>query len=106
MEKKMVIYLNPNVRNAKAEGAGFSSEVLLVNKRERIIDGTFLLIDDRVLRLEEIQGYCESCSHPLLYNDEHDAEYCYACDEWQEDTCDDLTCNYCSTRPEKPSHCK
>ena len=39
------------------------------------------------------------------YSEEYDAYYDKVTREWLEDKCDDPTCEYCSTRPEKPSQC-
>jgi hypothetical protein len=38
-----------------------------------------------------------------MYCDEHDAYFNPLTDTWLDSTCDDSNCEYCSTRPEKPS---
>lgn len=37
------------------------------------------------------------------YSEKFDAYYDDETDEWLESKCDDLTCEYCAARPEKPS---
>jgi hypothetical protein len=49
---------------------------------------------------------CPRCRKPRTYNDRHDAYYCAACDVWLDEGCRDPTCDYCATRPEKPSLAK
>lgn len=49
--------------------------------------------------------FCRKCSSEKQYNAEYDAIYCELCNEWLERTCDDPECEYCSTRPAKPSQC-
>lgn len=39
----------------------------------------------------------------IKYCDEHDAYYIPKEDRWTEPKCNDVTCEYCSTRPQKPS---
>lgn len=38
-----------------------------------------------------------------LYCEKHDANYNSVTDEWIEDTCESLACEYCVGRPAKPS---
>ncbi len=46
---------------------------------------------------------CPRCGEPRIYNDKHDALYCAACDVWLQKKCGDPACDYCQTRPDKPS---
>jgi hypothetical protein len=39
----------------------------------------------------------------IIRNEYYDAEYCKLCDAWIEGKCDDIRCNFCPQRPEKPS---
>ena len=39
----------------------------------------------------------------LKRNVYYDAMYCEVCDVWLEEKCDDIRCNFCPQRPEKPS---
>jgi hypothetical protein len=41
--------------------------------------------------------------HHRKYSEKYDAVYCADCDEWLEGKCPDAECEFCSTRPEKPS---
>jgi hypothetical protein len=50
---------------------------------------------------------CQTCGTRLAYNEQYDADYCYACDVWvsakcgAESPCD---CHFdCQNRPDKPS---
>ena len=40
------------------------------------------------------------------YNGQYDAHYDDEKDEWLEDKCDDLDCEFCKDRPTKPSECE
>lgn len=44
-----------------------------------------------------------SCDVATLYSDRHDSWYCRECDVWTERGCSDLSCQYCTPRPSKPS---
>lgn len=46
---------------------------------------------------------CEESNWPTHYNNTYDAHFCPDCDVWLEERCDDIECDYCSTRPAKPS---
>ena len=41
-------------------------------------------------------------NNPEKYSDEYDAFYNEETNEWLESKCDDPTCHYCQSRPEKP----
>jgi len=44
------------------------------------------------------------CEHDTMnYSDKYDAYYCATCDIWTEKKCKDITCEFCATRPDKPS---
>ncbi len=50
-----------------------------------------------------------TCGHGkenLMRDEKHDAYFCKACDEWIEKKCSDKTCEFCPTRPDKPSEVK
>lgn len=67
------------------------------------IEGLYLMKDGQVYSESELEGYCHICLEALSYHHTHDAEYCASCDEWRGMACDDPACNYCITRPERPS---
>lgn len=46
---------------------------------------------------------CEQCGSERQYSNKYDAYYCELCNKWLEETCDDVECDFCPTRPEKPS---
>lgn len=46
---------------------------------------------------------CHKCRLDRVYNTVHDAWTCVNCDIWLEPRCDDRACEFCSTRPTKPS---
>ena len=43
------------------------------------------------------------CGTVLEYNEEYDAYFCPDCDVWTEGACKDPDCEYCRSRPSKPS---
>lgn len=47
-------------------------------------------------------GKCDQCDTKLKHNEQHDAYYCPACNEWRERKCKDKDCGYCAERPERP----
>ena len=47
--------------------------------------------------------YCATCKEIAIRSEKYDAYYCSKCNEWLEGTCSDVTCNFCSKRPEKPN---
>lgn len=47
--------------------------------------------------------HCSVCGQKLLYVFRHDALCCPFCDEWREGACTDEHCEFCATRPERPS---
>lgn len=50
-------------------------------------------------------SWCPKCSSEKQYNDQYDAYYCELCNQWLEEKCYDVKCEYCAERPEKPSQC-
>lgn len=44
-----------------------------------------------------------SCGNKPDYDFDHDAFFCKVCDVWLDEKCDDVNCEYCKDRPEKPS---
>lgn len=49
---------------------------------------------------------CKHCGTKKSYNPVYDAMFCKKCDAWCESKCNDPNCEFCSSRPEKPSDCK
>lgn len=50
-----------------------------------------------------------TCGHAkkfLKRNEKHDAYYCEKCDAWIEKQCGSPRCDFCPTRPAKPSEVK
>lgn len=88
MGKTMMFYLDPKARQHK--------------KAQKEVEGTFLLIGQRVISSEELTDYCNDCFEPLSYNDEYDACYCAPCNAWREEACTDPSCEYCDLRPKRP----
>jgi hypothetical protein len=50
--------------------------------------------------------FCPNCGSERQYNYEHDAYYCELCNIWAEPKCSNSECEFCATRPEKPSQAK
>lgn len=46
---------------------------------------------------------CPKCGNLGKYNYEYDSYFCEECDVWFETKCDDIWCEICNNRPEKPS---
>jgi hypothetical protein len=51
----------------------------------------------------DLSGKFHRCGSERQYSAEYDAYYCELCNEWLEETCEDLECKFCQNRPEKPS---
>lgn len=49
---------------------------------------------------------CTICGKEGNRNSIYDAYACEFCDVWLETGCNDPKCEFCSTRPLKPSYCK
>lgn len=62
-------------------------EVIIDNKR---IEG--FIYDDK----------CKKCNNLLIYYKIYDAFFCAYCNEWVEDNCGDINCEFCKGRPERP----
>ncbi len=99
----MTLYLDPDERMWTMKDLGLHGDVLFTAHSRHTIEGTYLLTDDQIVRLEVLQNHCVVCLSSLSYNKAYDAHYCKVCDEWREEACDDEACDYCSTRPDKPS---
>lgn len=107
MEKKKVFYLDPDERKWTMEDLGLTWEnIEYQTLKNNMLEGTFFLSKGKVLSEDELEESCLICLEPLDYNEDFDSEYCASCDEWRDDTCPDENCEYCRTRPEKPSKCK
>jgi hypothetical protein len=50
-----------------------------------------------------MKNFCEKCDSEIKYSMKYDAYYCELCNNWCEPKCGDAECEFCSTRPEKPS---
>lgn len=50
-----------------------------------------------------IDQWCSKCGSEIQYSNKYDAYYCELCNEWSEKKCEDPECEFCSTRPDKPS---
>lgn len=49
---------------------------------------------------------CEKCGTKLTLYTQVDAYACLKCDEWDEDPCPDIDCEFCNGRTDKPSQLK
>ncbi len=45
---------------------------------------------------------CDNCGNRKQYNEFFDSYFCPKCNEWNENKCDDDSCEYCIKRPKKP----
>ncbi len=52
--------------------------------------------------LPKNDGRGPQCHTRQVYNQEYDAYFCPACNNWLEEGCDDPACSSCSKRPAKP----
>lgn len=106
MGEKRFFYLDPDDRKWKMEDTDYNWETIVdTPEKTNTLEGTFLLKDGQVFEWSELLSRCMVCLDLLSYNEEHDSEFCAACDEWREDSCSDPNCEYCLARPEKPSDC-
>lgn len=48
---------------------------------------------------------CPSCLRNAVRNDLHDSYACKTCDRWTEPKCTHPKCQFCKTRPGRPSLC-
>lgn len=46
---------------------------------------------------------CDEHNWPTHYHTDSDSYFCPDCDVWMDETCDDIDCQECLERPEKPS---
>ncbi|HWI47935.1 MAG TPA: hypothetical protein VNU45_06900 [Rummeliibacillus sp.] len=46
--------------------------------------GTFLAINKKLIRTDELQDYCYKCFSLLRYNEEFDTNFCARCNEWRD----------------------
>jgi hypothetical protein len=46
---------------------------------------------------------CSECQVEFDYDKGVDSYFCKICDTWNEDQCNDPECNFCVTRPARPS---
>lgn len=66
------------------------------------VDGKVRIDDFEFYGQIQQAKYCSTCKFNLVYYDDFDTYFCPRCNRWIESKCSDPTCNYCSTRPEKP----
>ena len=50
-----------------------------------------------------MNNYCKTCGSEIKYSNKFDSFYCELCNKWLEKTCNDPSCEFCSSRPSKPS---
>ena len=48
---------------------------------------------------------CSGCSSEVQYSNRYDSYFCELCNQWLEQSCTDPNCEFCSSRPKKPSQC-
>jgi len=46
---------------------------------------------------------CDKCGNDLKLFTQLDTYGCMTCDEWREDKCVSIRCDFCNSRPDKPS---
>ncbi len=51
----------------------------------------------------DISYKCPVCESEKQYSNKYDAYFCELCNKWLEEPCKDPECQFCTTRPEKPS---
>lgn len=106
MGEKKVFYLDPDERKWTMDDLGLSWETIISTPmRKNALEGVFLMKNGKIFEWSELLSRCMVCLDSLAYNEEHDSEFCAACDEWREDSCADPSCEYCLARPAKPSYC-
>ncbi|WP_397537364.1 hypothetical protein [Rummeliibacillus pycnus] len=65
--------------------------------------GTFLAINGKFIRTDELQDYCYKCFSLLRYNEEFDTNFCARCNEWRDLARNDINSEKdCRQRPQKP----
>lgn len=45
---------------------------------------------------------CHKCDTKFSFNERYDAFYCKKCVIWLSSKCDDMECDFCKDRPDKP----
>ena len=45
---------------------------------------------------------CPDCGKKGSYKEKYDAYFCSKCNKWLDTKCSDITCEYCSKRPDNP----
>ena len=61
-----------------------------------------------VINETNIEGFkadiaCKLCGKERYYTVKYDTYYCPSCDKWLEEDCGDPHCEFCASRPSKPS---
>ncbi|MCH4824879.1 MAG: hypothetical protein N2C11_05085 [Planococcus sp. (in: firmicutes)] len=64
--------------------------------------GLYLVANKRFINWMDVHTYCHTCLDALIFDDEFDASYCASCNEWREEPCTDISCEYCENRPKRP----
>ncbi|MBK3495393.1 hypothetical protein JFL43_11140 [Viridibacillus sp. YIM B01967] len=91
MGKKMFFYLDPKERQGTVKVPS-----------NPVFEGTFLMVNHRLIDSVALEDYCPNCLGLLRYSDEYDSLFCVNCNEWREEECDDPTCDSCKDRPKRP----
>ncbi len=93
MNSKMNFFLDPKKRVVQKSS-------IMNYKQEQ--QGLYLLANKKFINWMDVHTYCHSCLSKLTFDDEFDASYCSDCNEWREEKCSDITCEYCDKRPKRP----
>lgn len=65
--------------------------------------GTFLAINQKLIRIDELQDYCYKCFSLLRYNEEFDTNFCARCNEWRDNERNSMgMMKQHHNRPQKP----
>ncbi|MDE4086240.1 MULTISPECIES: hypothetical protein [unclassified Planococcus (in: firmicutes)] len=90
---KMNFFLDPKNRVAQ------KPSIMNYKQDEK---GLYLLADKKFINWMDVHTFCHTCMDPLTFDNEFDASYCASCNEWREERCSDISCEYCENRPERP----
>lgn len=93
MNGKMNFFLDPKNRIAP------KTSIMNYKQDEQ---GLYLVANKQFINWMDVHTYCHTCLASLTFDDEFDASYCSSCNEWREEKCSDITCEYCEKRPSRP----
>ena len=93
MNDKMNFFLDPKNRAVQ-------KTTIMNYKQDQ--QGLYLMANKKLINWMEVHTYCQHCLSPLAFDDEFDASYCAGCNEWREEACSDIDCEYCENRPKRP----